>query len=327
MTVILDSVILDSVMVYKNISMIVISSINVPNYNLTINNSRISNADDFALFVKTTAENRIFENNNTNNNIINIFIINSQFFYNKGACYFNFQGVNHPVNITIRSAEFSHNMITNYKHIDPMTRSVSMLHFSSYAHQKQVRIVLQNVTINNNSVSWSKNDIKNTSLLQPSAVHAEFVNLVLNNVKIINNNATGLLCYSSVVLMNSNSTSVFHNNTGIDGGGLAMYGDSYLLFEDNSTLNFTKNKAEQRGGAIFINTILPISPCFYQYTESTHSQSAKAFFLGNNANTAGTAIFGGDRYCLLFTNPQDSINYFHKTFDYSAQTSPSVISS
>ena len=331
-TVILDSVILDSVMVYKNIG-ILIFSINVPNYNLTINNSRISDADDFALFVKTTS--RIFENNNlysnTNNNIINIFIINSQFIYNKGVCYFNFQGINHPVNITIRSTEFSHNMVTSYKllHIDPLTRSASMLHFSSYAYQEQVRIVLQNVTINNNSVSWTKNDINNTSLLQPSAVHAEFVNLVLNNVKIINNNATGLLCYRTVVLVNSNSTSVFHNNTGIDGGGLAMYGDSYLLFENNSILHFTKNKAEQRGGAIFINTILPISPCFFQYAEGTHSQSTKAFFFGNNANTAGTVIFGGDEYCLLFTDPDTSntVDKFHETFDYSAQTGPSVISS
>ena len=237
-------------MVHENIGIIVISSFNVPNYNLTINNSRISNADDFALLVKTTS--RIFENSNTNNNIINIFIINSQFINNKGACYFNFQGINHPVNITIRSTEFSHNMITNYIHNDPFTRSASMLHFSSYAYQEQVRIVLQNVTINNNSVSWSKNYNENTFFLQPSAVHAEFVELVLNNVKIINNKATGLLCYHTVVLVNSNSTSVFHNNTGIDGGGLAMYGDSYLLFENNSILNFTKNKAEQRGGAIFI---------------------------------------------------------------------------
>ena len=330
-TVILDSVILDSVMVYKNIG-ILIFSINVPNYNLTINNSRISDADEFAVFVRTTS--RIFENNNCYNNTnknINIFIINSQFIYNKGPCYFFFQGINHPVNITIRSTEFSHNMITNYMHNDPLTRSASMLHFSSYAYQEQVRIVLQNVTISNNSFSWSKNHISYYASLQhPSAVHAEFVNLVLNNVKIINNNATGLLCYRTVVLVNSNSTSVFHNNTGIDGGGLAMYSDSYLLFEENSFLKFTKNKAKQRGGAIFINTILPESPCFYQYTEDTHSQSTKALIFGNNANTAGTAIFGGDMYCLLFTDPGNytiAASSFHKTFNYSAQTGPSVVSS
>ena len=313
------TIVLDSVMVNNNgNNSIAIYSINVPNYNLTINNSRISDADYFALLVITSSESWwIFENinnnccyNNTNNNIINIFIINSQFIYNKGMCYFFFQGINHPVNITITSTEFSHNMVTSY----------SMLYFSSYAYQDQVRIVLQNVTINNNSFSLS----------HPSAVHAEFVHLVLNNVKIINNKATGLLCYSSVVSVNSNSTSVFHNNAGIDGGGLAMYGDSYLLFEDNSILEFTKNKAKERGGAIFILKILPESPCFYQYTEGTRSQSTKAIFVGNNANTAGTAIFGGDGFCLLFTDPgnySNTVDNFHETFDYSAQTGPSVISS
>ena len=321
------TVILDSVMVYNNGNNgIFISSINAPNYNLTINNSRSSDADDFALNVMTTSENWQNFYNNTNNIIINIFIINSQFNYNKGVCYFFFQGINHPVNITIKSTEFSHNM---FNFTDSVARK-SMLRFLSYTYQEQVQIVLQNVTINNNSFSWLKNDIKNTSLQQLSAVHAEFVELVLNNVNIINNNATGLLCYSTVILINSDSTSVFYNNTGIDGGGLAMYGDSYLLFEENSTLKFTKNKAKGRGGAIFIHTILTEPPCFYQYTEGTHSQSTKAFFFGNNANTAGTAIFGGHRVCLFFTIPSNNsiaVDTFHETFDYSAQKGSSVISS
>ena len=108
-----------------------------------------------------------------------------------------------------------------------------------------------------------------------------------------------------------------------------MYGDSYLLFEENSILEFTNNKAKQRGGAIFIQTILPKSPCFYQYTEGTHPQSTKALFFGNNANTAGTAIFGGDQNCLIFINPLNfkKTDYFKMTFNYSAQTGPSVISS
>ena len=75
---------------------------------------------------------------------------------------------------------------------------------------------------------------------------------------------------------------------------------------------------------------MPISPCFFQYTEGTHSQSTKAFFFGNNANTAGTVIFGGDKYCLLFIDPGNysiTFDYFHETFNYSAQTGPSVISS
>ena len=41
-----------------------------------------------------------------------------------------------------------------------------------------------------------------------------------------NNNMAGLTVYHTAVVVNG--TLVFHNNTGIDGGGLSMYGDSYL---------------------------------------------------------------------------------------------------
>ena len=58
---------------------------------------------------------------------------------------------------------------------------------------------------------------------------------------------TGLYAHQTTVLVNG--TSVFHNNTGIDGGGLALYQNSYLVFHDNSSLKFTNNTAKQRGGA------------------------------------------------------------------------------
>ena len=163
----------------------------------------------------------------------------------------------------------------------------------------------------------------NTLLI--STVCAEFVTLVLNSVSITNNNATGLLAYRTVIMINSNSTSFFRNNTGTDGGGLAMYGESYLVFEENSLLNFTNNKAKHRGGAIFVNTLSAKSPCFYQYVQDTVFQSTKAYFIGNNADTAGTVLFGGNQSCFLFNNPYS--DNFYVTFNYSAQTGPSVISS
>ena len=156
-----------------------------------------------------------------------IFIVNSKLIYITGyqSIGFEFQGINYPVKIKIESTEISHNVVTQ-----------SALYIASYAYQDKVNIVLLNVSVNNNSFSWSQdNSNKNMSVLQPSAVHAEFVSLVLNNVTITNNNATGLLAYRTVILINSNSTSIFHNNTGIDGGGLAMYGESYLVFEENSS--------------------------------------------------------------------------------------------
>ena len=321
------TIVLDSVIVYRNngLGNIVIRSINAPNYNLIINNSRISDTNGFGLQIlsqQTMPTQKCFANTNS---ITSISIANSKFIYIKGRveCIgFDFQGINYPVRITIESNEISHNVVTP-----------SALYIVTYAYQSQVQTFLQNVTMYNNSCSWSQNNFNSnkSNTLQPSAVHAEFVSsLVLNNVSIANNNATGLLAYRTVIILNSNSTSVFHNNTGIDGGGLAMYGESYLMFEENSLLNFTNNSATQKGGAIFVNTQLTnYSPCFYQYSEGTLPQSTKATFFDNNAKIAGTVLYGGDEYCLYFTaNPRNySIDYFNVTFDYSAQTGPSVISS
>ena len=324
------TIVLDSVTAYRNngLGNIAIRSINVPNYNLIINNSRISDTNGFGLEIlsQQTMSNLITQKCFANTySLTSISIANSKFVYIKGrveCIRFDFQGINYPVRIMIESIEISHNVVTQ-----------SALYIVTYAYQSQVQTFLQNVRIYNNSCSWPQNDFNsNKSItLQPSAVHVEFVSsLVLNNVSIANNNATGLLAYRTVIILNSNSTSVFHNNTGIDGGGLAMYGESYLMFEENSLLNFTNNSAKQKGGAIFVNTqLINYSPCFYQYFEGTLPQSTKATFFDNNAKIAGTVLYGGGEYCLYFTaNPRNyGIDYFNVTFDYSAQTGPSVISS
>ena len=319
------TIVLDSVIAYSNNGdgNIWIRSINVPNYNLTINNSQISDTDGSGLRIITmpmldqTTNRNCIANANTKSNT-NILIVNSKFVYiigRSGCIEFQFQGIDYPVIIIMQSTEISHNVVDQ-----------SALYISSYAYQQQVQVVLQNVTINNNS--WLQ-DNRMISFQHPSAVRVEFVSsLVLNNVSITNNNMTGLLVYHTVILVNSNSASAFHNNTGIDGGGLAMYGESYLVFEENCLLTFTNNMAKQRGGAIFVYTQLPISSCFFQYSKDTLPQSTKAMCSGNDAKIAGTVLFGRNRYCILFNSPKNStIDYFSMTFNYSAQTGPSVISS
>ena len=308
------NIVLDSVQVCNNRhSNILILSIIVPNYNLTVNNSRSSDTEGAALKLQNVLDWKCCANASAYS--VAILIANSKFIYTKSdfVFLFLFQGINVPVKIMVESTEFSDNIFVQ-----------NILRVASYAYQDQVKIVLRNVTLNNNSnIMLPINATLSTS---PSTVCAEFVTLVLNNVSITNNSATGLLAYRTVIMINSNSTSVFHNNTGTDGGGLAMYGESYLVFEENSILNFTNNKAKHRGGAIFVDALSTKSPCFYQYVQGTLLQSTKAYFIGNNAETAGTVLFGGDQHCLLFNNP-NSDNSFQVTFNYSIQTGPSVISS
>ena len=124
--------------------------------------------------------------------------------------------------------------------------------------------------------------------------------VVLSNVSIINNNMSGIILYTTKLFLNG--TLVLHNNTGIDGGGLALYRRSYLVLYENSVLNFTNNTAKQRGGAIFVDIQFGIGACFYQYSDHTYPESVKAVTMtGNKADIAGTAIYGGDiADCFLF---------------------------
>ena len=79
----------------------------------------------------------------------------------------------------------------------------------------------------------------------------------------------------------------------------------------------------------FVDTQLAFAPCFFQYSDKILPKSVKITITDNKANTAGSVLFGGDiRKCILFRSNQTyGSECFNKTFDYSAQTGPSVISS
>ena len=102
-----------------------------------------------------------------------------------------------------------------------------------------------------------------------------------------------------------------------------------LYLKENSFLNFTNNTAKQKGGAIFVDTQLVLAPCFFQYSDYTLPESVKVTITGSKADSAGTVLFGGDiSECLLFSSNQTfGSECFNKTFNYSTQTGPSVISS
>ena len=288
----------------------------VPTYNLTINNTVSSNAQDAtALWISSSyiildgykqCHTKLDHMAN-----LNILIINSKFSYNNisgPVMRFGLLGVTFTTMITIESTEISSNIGYGV-----------VFYLFTKEQQIQLLVTLSNVIAKNNS-----HPSNNSYTIKADIVTA----LVLHNVSITNNNMTGLSVYRTAVVVNG--TSVFHNNTGIDGGGLAMYGDSYLVFGKDSILNFTNNRAKQNGGAVFVSTKQEYIPCFFQYSSSvTLIESAKVIFLGNTADIAGTVLFGGNiSSCISYTFQRATSNErFNKTFDYSAQTGSSVISS
>ena len=316
------AVVLDNVTAYGNrgsYGNILISAIEhkVPTYNLTINNTVSSNAQGTtalwisSLFGTDQHKHRCHTNTDFMINLI-INIDNSKFTNNNsssnGSVVIGFDGIKFLSTVTIKSTEMLHNIGSGLQ-----------LYLSSHHHQRQLLVTLINVIVSNNSCP-------SNSIIIKSTLGAKNIDrLELNNVRISNNNMTGLSAYNTAITVKG--TSVFHNNTGTDGGGLAMYGGSYLMFDEHSFLNFTNNGA-QKGGAIFVETQLQNSFCFFQYSDHIKPQSKVAAFFGNKADIAGTVLYGGDIInCDLFFYDK-STNWFNRTFDYySAQTGPSVISS
>ena len=287
-------------------------------YNITINNSLSSGANGYALVIQSLkAYYKQCPVIQTSSFDFAIMIFNSNFTHNNNivldaAVFINLIGVKFTTRIIVQSTEICHNYGFGLK-----------FNFFSYQYKSQFFVTLVNFIANNNS-SPNRGD----GGIQ-SAVYAVYVTrLVLNNVSITNNIImTGLSVYHTAVVVNG--TSVFHNNTGIDGGGLAMFVNSYLMFHENSILNFINNSAMRKGGAIFLENQLALAPCFFQYSDHTLPESVKVKITGNKADKAGTVLFGGDIItCYLFHNNLTYGNEsFNKTFNYSTQTGPSVISS
>ena len=314
------AILLDSVIAFGNIGFgnIVIAAAehDVPIYNLTISNSLSYGATGHALIVlslQNPDKQCEFFQNNPADFTVNIF--NSKFTNNiktdHAVVSINIFDVKFPTRIKIKSSEISHNIGCGLE-----------LNFFSYQYQNLFFVTLENFIANNNSFPYRGGEI------QP-AIYAVFVTkIVLRNVSITNNNnMTGLAMFHTTAAVNG--TVIFHNNTGIDGGGLALYANSYIVLHEDSILNFTNNTAKHRGGAIFVDTQLKHAPCFFQYSENALSRSAIATIIGNRADIAGTVLFGGDiSKCIVFNAIQTfGSKYFNNTFNYSAQTGPSVISS
>ena len=324
-------IVLESVLTYGNRGCygnicIFSKAMEFPTFNLTINN--LQNTDAIGPAFRANIEaggyqrqcNIDLQMNMTihitdskfidNNDEFNIYLTNLS------LITFEFTGIKFPSTIKMESTEISHNKGPGLQFRLTVPNQL----------QSQMYVTLSNVTADNNTLTGFLNNA-DTVTYEASTIGAIFVtSLILNNVSITNNYVTGLFAYHTAVVVNG--TSFFHNNSGIDGGGLALYGDSFLVFGEESFLNFTNNTAKQRGGAIYVDSRLTRFPCFFQYPLATQPDLVKLTFIDNEADIAGTVLFGGDILnCDLFNPDFPNTMLFKETFDYSTQTGPSVISS
>ena len=183
----------------------------------------------------------------------------------------------------------------------------------SYLNKLQ-RFYLTDIKIDS---SRSLDGLLSTSRLQSALTVQDVVIAVFTGFTVSNTIGTGLSVFSSTITFEADNN-IFLNNTGVDGGGMGLYGTSFLLLV-SSVINFTSNRALRNGGGIFVNQ--PAQPidysCFYQTLGNGNIVMMK-----NTAVVAGSAVYGGNHLhnCL-------STRTFTTIFNFIDQPGQSVVSS
>ena len=159
--------------------------------------------------------------------------------------------------------------------------------------------------------------------------HANFTNNFAN--------VDGGAVYSSGSTLYFKQHSNFIRNSAQNGGGLLFTEISQLHLQPNTTLNFTNNFVEKKGGAIKLERSNPLSycanisceylvenACFFQLetqrkydretfiSEVTELQNVRMYFQNNTALEAGADLYGGsiDQCNLNFINQSLPSNDF-----------------
>ena len=180
----------------------------------------------------------------------------------------------------------------------------------------KVRVFFTNVSFHFNKASKILNKYQSAMLLM------NIENVLLDQIDISNHNTSGLVSINSPIMFDGHST--FVNNSGIYGGGIALYGLSQILLNQNINISFVNNHASESGGGIFVskvvNTIDNTFCTFNVFSYYNDGLKPMLYFVNNTADISGDVLYGGEiSSCVNFD--------FDHQFHYPQQTGLSVVSS
>ncbi|XP_065671301.1 uncharacterized protein LOC136089296 [Hydra vulgaris] len=170
------------------------------------------------------------------------------------------------------------------------------------------RVVINNCLFNKNQMTLTEDE----KVRGQGCIYFKEAFLVLTgNNNFTYNQGTAIVLESASLTFGNFSTSVFQNNSGTEGGAIALYGTSWLELEKNCNVIFDRNSALRRGGALFVkhsgpprvgfqNTELQSSPCFLRYNNiDTYDWPVNITFRENNAPpSSGNSIYASTlQYC------------------------------
>ena len=163
--------------------------------------------------------------------------------------------------------------------------------------------VFRNCQFLNNSVfvrnTWTQ---WNRTIPGVGTVYVSLSDINFQGYNLFQNNwGTALYAVNGVMDFQNSSVS-FINNTGLQGGAVALIGLAKIIVGSNNNYKFINNSAWFLGGALYVSltdiTEFASKSCFIQYTDKNTANisilwNAKVTFIGNKAkdSTSGHAIY------------------------------------
>lgn len=145
--------------------------------------------------------------------------------------------------------------------------------------------IINSSFVNNTSTALRTNRVSVMLLVRMSYI-------MISNVTIAHNTGTGLLSDGSNIYFEGVNT--FQNNSAYNGGGLALYGQSFVYFKPNTSFRLIDNVAGNVGGGIYVAKTFDSTvktQCFFQFTDVYNTASVD--FRNNSAGLAGNDLYGG----------------------------------
>lgn len=324
------NVILDGLMLHGN------TAILSPNlYNHFVCNAGIN----YNIIINNTVS--VYGNaiNSLPSNILDVIQINS------GGFYLMDDSRNHSQSyLSILNSEFSHNSVNNhggvriisstpllsmriencliYNNTGNIGSALNVFASRSFDSSQILAVMtITNLTVNENSLINFNEPLVGTILLQN-------LDISVRRLIISNNRGTGMVALGSILRF-TGSENIYRNNSGINGGALALYESSYIILKPPVNISFLNNWADSKGGGIFVGQLTYTArniqtTCFYQLPNdeySYNSETLQLYFDGNQAGASGSVLYGGN------VETCSSNIVFTRAFNYDTQTGNSVISS
>jgi len=157
-------------------------------------------------------------------------------------------------------------------------------------------VMFKDCTFCKNSNQYSNNKTKPVGIgaLYSDSIPVNFTG-TCNFMKNQGSAVAGSATYFSFT---NDSITKFDHNVGSNGGALALLGNAYLILYNNTTLNFTKNRAFGRGGAIYFvsnseREFISTQKCFLFYYDINAKQSDwnMSLYFEDNTDIQKKSIF------------------------------------